>query len=265
VKSYDGTLVPLSLVHRRGLALEGHHPTLLMGYGAYGISIDPPIPLLAPQAWLERGGVLAVAHVRGGGECGEDWHRAGMKLTKPNTWRDFLACAEYLIDRKYTSPQYLGGLGASAGGITIGRAITERPELFAAAISLVGCSNPLRGELSPTGPANIPEFGTATTQTGFEDLYRMDSYHQVRDGVSYPAVVLTTGANDPRVPVWEAGKMAARLRAATAAGKPVLLRVEYEGGHASIGSTKTQRHEEAADIMSFLLWQFGAPGFQPSE
>ena len=264
VRSCDGVLVPLSLAHRRDLKLDGSHPTLLMGYGAYGLTLDPFIPFFDPRAWLERGGVLAVAHVRGGGDCGEDWHRAGMKLTKPNTWRDFLACAEYLIDHKYTSPQRLGGMGTSAGGITIGRAITERPDLFAAAISQVGVSNPVRLEVSLIGPANIPEFGTATIQAGFEDLYMMDSYHHVRDGTRYPPVLLTTGANDPRVESWQPGKMAARLQAATASGKPVLLRVEYEGGH-GFGSTKTQSQEENADIMSFLLWQFGTPGFQPPQ
>jgi prolyl oligopeptidase len=261
VQSYDGVMVPLSIIHRRDIKLDGSNPTLLDGYGAYGTTIDP---YFGPRrlAWLERGGIFAESHVRGGGEYGEDWHKWGMKLTKPNTWRDFIACAEYLIDRKYTSAPKLAGQGASAGGITIGRAFTERPDLFAAAIDEVGVSNTLRSEFSPNGPPNVPEFGSVQTQPGFEDLYRMDAFHHVRDGVHYPAVLLTTGWNDPRVSSWEPGKMAARLQAATAGeGRPILLRVEYAAGH-GMGSTKTQVEEEMADEWSFLLWQFKTPGFE---
>jgi prolyl oligopeptidase len=261
IPSYDGTLVPLSIVHKRGLQLDGSHPALLQGYGAYGITSDPNFD---PKrlAWLERGAVYAVAHVRGGGEYGEDWHRAGMKLTKPNTWRDLIACAEYLIEKKYTSSSRLGISGGSAGGILVGRALTERPDLFAAVISLVGASNTLRAEFSPNGPPNIPEFGSVKSQPGFEDLYTMDSYHHVRDGVNYPAVMLTTGFNDPRVIPWEPAKMTARLQAATSSRRSILLRVDYEAGH-GIGSTKTQNQELLADMYSFLLWQTGDPAFQP--
>ena len=263
VKSWDGVMVPLSIVYKRGLKMDGSNPTLLRGYGAYGLTLDPAFdPKLL--AWLERGGVYAVAHPRGGGVYGEDWHKWGMKLTKPNTWRDFIACAEYLIDHKFTSPAKLAGEGTSAGGITIGRAITERPDLFAAALDRGGDTNALRAEFSPNGPPNIPEFGSVKTQWGFEDLYSMDAYQHVRDGVKYPAVMVTTGFNDPRVASWEPGKMAARLQAATASGKPVLLRVDYEAGH-GFGSTKTQIEDEMADEMSFLLWQFGEPGFQPAK
>jgi prolyl oligopeptidase len=260
VESYDGVMVPLSIIHRRDIKLDGSNPTLLDGYGAYGMTIDP---YFGPRrlAWLEHGGVFAEAHVRGGGEYGEDWHKWGMKLTKPNTWRDFIACAEYLIDRKFTSPPKLAGEGASAGGITIGRAFTERPDLFAAALDEVGVSNPLRSEFSSNGPPNIPEFGSVQTQPGFEDLFTMDALHHVRDGVHYPAVLLTTGWNDPRVSSWEPGKMTARLQAATAGDRPVLLRVDYAAGH-GVGSTKTQVEEEMADEWSFLLWQFKTPGFE---
>ena len=262
VASYDGTMVPLSIIHRRDIKLDGSNPTLLDGYGAYAMTIDP---FFEPRriAWLERGGVFAEAHVRGGGEYGEDWHKWGQKLTKPNTWRDFIACAQYLIDHKYTSPARLAGEGTSAGGITIGRAFTERPDLFAAALDRVGVSNAVRQEFSPNGPPNIPEFGSVETQPGFEDLYAMDAYLHVRDGVKYPAVLVTTGWNDPRVASWEPGKIAARLQAATASGKPVLLRVEYAAGH-GMGSTKSQLEEEMADSWSFLFWQFGVPGFELS-
>jgi prolyl oligopeptidase len=263
VKSWDGVMVPLSIVHKRGLKMDGSNPTLLRSYGAYGITIDPAFdPTLL--AWLEKGGVYAWAHPRGSGVYGEEWHKWGQKLTKPNTWRDTIACAEYLIEHHYTSPAKLAGSGTSAGGITIGRSFTERPDLFAAALDRVGVSNALRSEDTPNGPPNIPEFGTVKTQYGFEDLYVMDAYHHVRDGVHYPAILLTTGWNDPRVASWEPGKMTARLQAATGSDKPILLRVDYEGGH-GMGSTKTQNEDETADEWSFLLWQFGVPGFQPGK
>ncbi|MGB6870338.1 MAG: prolyl oligopeptidase family serine peptidase [Acidobacteriaceae bacterium] len=261
VKSWDGVEVPLSIVYKRGLKMDGENPALLRSYGAYGITIPPNFdPTLL--AWLEKGAVYAWCHPRGSGVYGEDWHKWGQKLTKPNTWRDTIACAEYLIDHKYTSSAKLAGSGTSAGGITIGRTITERPDLYAAALIRVGVSNALRSEDTPNGPPNIPEFGTVKTQYGFEDLYQMDAYHHVRDGVKYPAILLTTGWNDPRVASWEPGKMTARLQAATGSGKPVLLRVDYEAGH-GIGSTKVSNEEDMADEWSFLLWQFGVPGFQP--
>jgi prolyl oligopeptidase len=260
VKSHDGVMVPLSIVHMDDVELDGTNPTLLMGYGAYGISMDPfyDHTLLA---WYERGGILAIAHVRGGGEYGVEWHKAGQKATKPNTWKDFIACAEYLIAEGYTSPRKLAGTGGSAGGILIGRAMTERPDLFAAAIPQVGDMNMLRAENQPSGPANVPEFGTSRIEEDFKALYEMDSYHHVVDGTAYPAVLLTHGMNDPRVAPWQSAKMAARLQAATQGGKPVLLRLEYESGH-GIGSTKSQRIRERADGFAFAMWQFGVPVFQ---
>ena len=260
-KSYDGTLVPLSIVRKKGLKLDGSHPTRLEGYGAYGITLDP---YFDPKtlAWLERGGVYAIAHVRGGGEYGEDWHLAAKGLTKPNTWKDMIACAQYLIDQKYTSSAHLAIEGGSAGGITIGRSITERPDLFAVAIDEVPMSDVVRSEFTPNGPPNISEFGTVKTQDGFKGLYEMSAYAHVKDGTPYPAVMITTGFNDPRVASWQPGKMAARLQAATTSGKPVLLRVDYDAGH-GFGSTKSQHQIQSADIWSFELWQFGAAGFQP--
>jgi len=262
-KSYDGTLIPLSIVYRKGLKLDGSNPTLLEGYGAYGITLDP---FFDPKytAWFERGGIFAVAHIRGGGEYGEDWHLAGKLLTKPNTWRDFIACSEYLISQKYTSTSRLAIEGGSAGGITIGRSITERPDLFAVAIDAVPSSDVVREEFTPNGPPNVPEFGTVKEPDGFKALYAMSPYHHVTDGTKYPAVMVTTGWNDPRVVSWEPGKMAARLQAATSSGKPILLRVDYDAGH-GIGSTKTQKQEELADEWSFAMWQFGLPEFQPAK
>jgi prolyl oligopeptidase len=260
-KSADGTLIPLSIVYKKGIKLDGSHPTLLDGYGAYGMTEDPYFsPVNLP--WLERGGVLAYSHIRGGGEYGEDWHKAGMKLTKQHSIDDFIACARYLIAKGYTSPAHLAGTGASAGGIVVGGALTQHPELFGAMIDEVGVSDALRSELEPNGPPNIPEFGSFTTPEGFNALYAMDAYLHVKDGTRYPAVLLTTGINDPRVASWEPAKMAARLQAATSSGKPILLRVDYDAGH-GIGSTKAQEDELLADEDAFLLWQLGEKGFQP--
>ncbi|HEY6293819.1 MAG TPA: prolyl oligopeptidase family serine peptidase [Terriglobia bacterium] len=264
VRSYDGTLVPLSIIAKKGLKLDGSHPTLLYGYGAYALNMSQyfnPVFL----GWLERGGVQAVAHVRGGGEYGEEWHQGGMKQNKHNTWLDFIACAEYLVQHGYTSPGKLAGEGGSAGGILIARAFTERPDLFAAALDDVGLSDMIRDMFSPDGPLNVPEYGDLKTQDGFKNLYEISAYYYVTDGTHYPAVMLTTGMNDPRVVPWEPGKMAARLQAATASGKPVLLRVDYQGGHGLIGGTRSQLDELVADQWSFLLWQFGVPDFQPQK
>ena len=158
-----------------------------------------------------------------------------------------------------------GREGGSAGGILIGRAITERPDLFAAAIDDVGVSDTLRTEVSANGVPNVPEFGSTTTREGFASLFAMSSYDHVEFKARYPAVLLTTGMNDPRVDSWQMGKMTARLQAATSSGKPVLLRVDYAGGHGGIGSTRKQVQEKTADDWSFLLWQFGVPAFQPKE
>lgn len=262
VRSYDGTLVPLSIVYAKGMKLDGSHPTLLDGYGAYGYSNDAnfePTQL----AWYEKGGVYAVCHVRGGGEYGEEWHLAGKGTTKPNTWRDFIACGQYLVDNRYTAPAHLAGEGVSAGGILIGRAITERPDLFAAAIDKVGMSDTLRSETTQNGETNIPEFGSTKTEEGFKALYAMSAYDHIEERTRYPAVLFETGMNDPRVEPWEMAKMTARLQVATSSQKPVLLRVDFAGGHGDMGGTKMQHQESMADEFSFLLWQLGAPEFQP--
>ena len=259
--SYDGTRVPLSIVHQKAAARDGARPTLLFGYGAYGISYDP---YFSPMyiAWMEHGGVIAVAHVRGGGEYGEDWHKGGEKLTKLNTVFDFLSCAEYLVSAHYTAPRYLAGQGASAGGILIGGAITWRPELFAAAIDLVGMTDTLRFETTSNGPPNTGEIGSVSTEEGFHGLYAMSAYAHVHDGTAYPAVLLHTGANDPRVEPWIIAKMAARLEAASSSGKPILLDVDADAGH-GIGSQREQTRRLWVDQMAFALWQFGDPAFQP--
>lgn len=263
VRSHDGTEVPLSIVYPKDIKLDGSNPTHLYGYGAYGIT-DDPVYIPRFLAWYELGGIRATCHVRGGGAYGEDWHLAGKLATKPNTWKDFIACAEYLIKEGYTSTAKLGIHGGSAGGILIGRAMTERPDLFAVAVPEVGVLNALRSENSANGVPNIPEFGTVKDEKQFAALLEMDALHHVKDGVRYPATLLIHGYNDPRVPVSESLKMAARLQAATASGRPVLLRLDFASGH-GIGSTKTQRQEQYADLWSFMLWQFGDARFQPTK
>jgi prolyl oligopeptidase len=257
----DGTKVPVSIVFRKGMKRDGSAPALLDAYGSYGINSDP---YFAPRfiAFLEQGGVWATAHVRGGGELGREWHDAGRLLTKPNTWGDMIAAGEALIADKWTSATKLAIRGGSAGGITVGRSMTQRPDLFAVVVSQVGVSNNLRAEFSQNGPPNVPEFGSVSTADGFKGLYEMDSYQHVVDGTKYPAVILTTGMTDPRVDPWQAGKMTARLQKATASGKPVLLRIDFEAGH-GIGSTRVQRDEEFGDIFAFILWQTGAAAYQP--
>ncbi len=261
VKSADGALVPLSIVHKKGIKLDGRNPTLLYGYGSYGIT-ESAVFTPTRLAWLDRGGVYAVANVRGSAVYGEDWYRAGFKATKPNTWKDFIACAQWLIDEKYAASAKLGIFGGSAGGILVGRAMTERPDLFAAVVSAVGVMDTIRAETTTNGYSNITEFGTVAKEDEFRALLEMSAYAHVKDATAYPAVLFTHGFNDPRVDVWESAKMAARLLAASSSGNPVLLDVDYEAGH-GIGSTKEQRFREYADIFSFVFWQTGMPGFAP--
>lgn len=261
VRSHDGVMVPLSIIARKGLPRDGRNPTVVYGYGAYGNTEDAGFgPRLL--AFLERGGVYAIAHVRGGGAYGSAWHDAGKGPTKPNTWKDGIAAAEWLVAQGWTSPRHLGIYGGSAGGIFVGRAITERPDLFASAVPMVGVMDSVRKELSANGPANIPEYGTHKTEAGFRALLAMSSYHHVKDGVAYPAVMAGHGVNDIRVDVWQSGKFVARLREATRGGKPVLMRLEYDGGHGS-GGSRAQHHAQLADTWTFFFWQAGVPEFQP--
>lgn len=261
VPSHDGALVPLAILRRKGLALDGSNPTLMVGYGAYGLSFGA---FFDPRsiAWLERGGVLAYANVRGSGAFGDAWHRAGFKATKPNTWKDGLACARYLIDQRFASPGTLGIWGTSAGGIFVGRAVTTAPDLFAAAIFDVGIMDAVRAEASANGITNISEFGSAANPAEFPALLEMSTYHQIRDGTPYPAVMFIHGLNDPRVDVWHSAKAAARLQAASTSGKPILMRLDGQAGH-GIGSTASQSFSKQADIYSFLLWQFSQKPLKP--
>jgi len=249
--SADGTPVPLSIIYKKDLPMNGQNPCLMEGYGSYGLNIDPGFDATR-LALLEKGIVIAYAHPRGGGENGEDWHLAGQKLNKQNTISDFIACAEYLIKQGYTSPEKLAGRGTSAGGITIGGALTQRPDLFTLAICNVGVMDALRMEAGPNGAVNTPEFGSVKDADGFKALYAMDAYQHVKDGTAYPAVLLITGANDPRVDPWQLFKMTARLQAATSSKNPILLRIDYDAGH-GMGSSKTQRDLIEADQAALLL------------
>ena len=257
---HDGALIPLSLIYKKGLKLDGNNAVFIFGYGAYGASMNP---FFSPEflLWTHEGGILAVAHVRGGGEMGDNWHMAGYKKTKPNTWKDLISCAEYLVGKKYTTAGKIAINSTSAGGILIGRAMTERPDLFAVAVPEVGCLNPLRAEFSPNGPINVPEFGSIKNEEECKALIEMDAYLHIRDGQQYPATLITAGMNDPRVIAWQPGKFAARLQAANTSGKPVLLWADYEAGH-GIGDSKTKSFESLADVLGFAFWQTGNPRFQ---
>ena len=254
-KAADGTAIPLSYLTAAG----GAHPRplLLWAYGSYGISQFPGFGSRVNMT-LREGIDYAVCHVRGGGELGEAWRLGGKDANKPNTWRDLIACAEDLIARGYTTKSMLFIGGGSAGGITMGRAMEERPDLFAGVFDLVPAANPLRMEFSTSGPANIPEFGTITTEQGFKNLLAMDSIYHLKPGTEYPPIMITTGLNDPRVSSWEPAKLTATLLA-SGTKNPVLLRVDEDAGH-GIGSTKTQSDELYADILSFIKWRLGQAG-----
>ena len=255
--SHDGVSVPLSIVAKKDTRSR---PTIIVAYGAYGLNQEPRLRA-EWVPWLERGYVMATCHVRGGGEYGQAWYEAGRKLTKPNTWKDLIACAQHLVRTGVTTPQKLGIMGWSAGGITIGRALTERPDLFAAAAPGVGVLDAVRAETEPNGAANINEFGTVAKADEFKALYAMSAYHHVMPGVRYPAVILPHGATDPRVAVWHSSKMAALLQAVSP-DVPVLLNIDFDAGHGR-GSSTAQRLSTFADSIAFMLWQFGEPGFEP--
>ena len=250
----DGTKIPYTLIYRKGLKLDGSAPAWISAYGSYGAAAYTPAFAGRTLALIDAGAIVGYANVRGGGEYGREWHKAGQLANKPNTWRDLIAVCEELCEKKYTSPRHLAIGGRSAGGITVGRAMTERPDLFAAVIDGVGWSNPLRYVVEQDGYGEEPEWGAISDPEGYRDLKLIDSYHAVKDGTPYPAVLLTTGVTDPRVAPFHVAKMTARLQAATSSAKPILLRVDYDAGH-GIGSTRSQQDREAADTYAFLLWQ----------
>jgi prolyl oligopeptidase len=254
--SKDGTRVPLNIIELRGTKLDGTHPALLTGYGGYGISTKPGFLGSFARIWLDQGGIFVRANIRGGGEYGEEWHHAGNLTHKQNVFDDFIACAQYLIDHKYTSPAHLAILGGSNGGLLMGAALTQRPELFRAVVSFVGIYDMLRVELDPNGAFNVTEFGTVKDPDQFKALYAYSPYHHVKDGTAYPAILMLTGENDHRVNPMESRKMIARLQAATSSDRPILLRTTSSAGH-GIGTALDERVEEDADLFSFLFDQLG--------
>ncbi|MGE8536619.1 MAG: prolyl oligopeptidase family serine peptidase [Chryseobacterium sp.] len=259
VKGRDGVEIPLSLIYNKNIKRNGKNPVLIDSYGAYGYSRTPFFARIY-LLWVNQGGVMAIAHVRGGGEKGEKWRLGGFKETKPNSWRDLIDCTEYLINEKYTSKNKVAIWGASAGGITAGRALTERPDLFKAAILEVPTTNPLRDVLAIG--SNTDEYGTLKDPKEFKALLEMDAYYHIKKGVKYPATFITGGINDPRVLAWEPVKFAAKLMANDVSKNPLLLQIDYEGGHGN-NTAAAHGHANLSDIFAFAFWQLGHPDYQP--
>jgi prolyl oligopeptidase len=253
--SRDGTPVTMFLVHRRGLVRDGRNPVYLTGYGGFNIPMTPAFSR-SLLAWLEQGGLLAVANLRGGGEYGEAWHQAGMLGRKQNTFDDFIGAAEYLVAERYTEPSRLAIAGGSNGGLLMGAMLTQRPELFRAVVIQVPLLDMLRYERFLIARLWIPEYGSAADPEQFRWLRAYSPYHRVRDGTPYPAVLLATAESDTRVDPMHARKMTARLQAATSSDRPVLLRLEPRAGHGA-GKPVSKVLEELVDTWSFIVAELG--------
>ncbi len=253
--SPDGTKVPLNLLKKKGLALDGSHPVLLTGYGGYSVNRVPRVRAMN-RLWLDLGGVFAEANLRGGGEFGEEWHAAGKLTKKQNVFDDFAACAKWLVDQKFTTKDRLAIMGGSNGGLLMGASLVQHPEMFRAVIAMVGIYDMLRVELTPNGAFNVPEYGTVKDPDQFRALYKYSPYHNVVDGTKYPSVLFLTGANDPRVDPFHSRKMVARLQAASTSDRPILLRTSASTGH-GMGTPLAAEIEENADIYAFLANELG--------
>jgi prolyl oligopeptidase len=258
--SKDGTKVPVNIIRRSDIILNGSNPVLLTGYGGYGINRTPRFSALR-RIWIDLGGVFAEANLRGGGEFGEKWHKEGMLTKKQNVFDDFAAVMQHMIDAGYTSPEKLAIVGGSNGGLLMGAMITQHPELCRAVVSFVGIYDMLRVELSPNGQFNIPEFGTVKNPEQFQALYAYSPYHNVKDGTEYPSVLFLTGANDPRVDPMHSRKMTARLQAAIFSGQPVLLRTTSDTGH-GLATPLSEQIEQSVHYYAFLLHELGL-GYTP--
>jgi prolyl oligopeptidase len=248
----DGTKIPINLIMIEGTIRDGTAPLLLYGYGSYGSSMTPRFSATR-RIWIEQGGIYAVANIRGGGEFGDEWHRAANLERKKVSMDDFAACARFLVAEGYTSPDRLAIQGGSAGGLLVYGTMAHYPDHMAAVVSRVGISDALRTELSPNGEYNITEFGTVKNEVQFHGMHAASPYHQIRDGVAYPAVLSLTGMNDPRVEPWQTFKMTARLQA-TGSSKPVLMRVSMQTGHGR-GTSLSERDAQLVDEYSFLFRQ----------
>jgi len=253
--SRDGTQVPMSIIRRKGTRLDGRNPTMLVGYGGYGFSMVPYFAAIR-RVWLDQGGVYAIANLRGGGEYGEEWHLAGNLTRKQNVFDDFIACARWLIDHGYTNATRLSALGASNGGLLMGAALTQHPELFRAIVSYSGDYDMLRFELSPNGAFNVTEFGSVKDPEQFRAIHAYSPYHHVVDGTRYPAVLLSAGENDGRVDPANSRKMAARLQEATTSGLPILLWTSPSAGH-GFGTALDEEIADLTDRFAFLFAELG--------
>ena len=250
VTSKDGAQVPMTLIYKKGLKRDGNAPTILYGYGGYGVNITPGFYDLR-RLLVERGGVWAIANIRGGGEFGEDWHLAGNLTKTQNVFDDFAACAQALVKLKITRPARLALMGGSNGGLLMGATLTQQPKLAAAVVSYVGIYDMLRVELSPNGAFNVTEFGTVKDPAQFAALYAYSPYHHVKDKTQYPAILMLTGANDPRVDPMNSRKMVARLQA-SGTKKPVFLRTNLNAGH-GIGTSLSDQIDEDTHVYAFLF------------
>jgi prolyl oligopeptidase len=251
--SKDGTQIPVNIIRRKGITLDGSHPVLLTAYGGFGSSNSPGFSSLN-RIWIEQGGVYAVANIRGGGEFGEEWHRGGMLTNKQNCFDDFVAAMQYMIDQKYTTREKMAIIGGSNGGLLMGAILTQFPDMFKATVAMVGLYDMIRSELTPNGSFNIPEYGTVEDEDQFRALYAYSPYHNVKDETAYPAVLFMTGANDPRVDPMHSRKMTARLQEATTSVAPILLRTSAGTGH-GYGTPLAERIKEDVHKFSFLFQQ----------
>jgi prolyl oligopeptidase len=253
--SKDGAKIPMNILLRKKTKLDGESPLLLYGYGGYGVNLAPDFSA-GRSLWLDHGGIYVEANLRGGGEFGADWHMAGSLTNKQNVFDDFAACAQYLIDKKYTRPSRLAVEGASNGGLLMGAFLTQHPGLARAVVSEVGIYDSLRTELEPNGAFNVTEFGTVQDPDQFKALYAYSPYHHVVDGTRYPSVLLMTGDNDGRVNPYNSRKMAARLQASNRSPfpSPVYLRTSAAAGH-GIGTALDERIAQEADAWAFLFDQ----------
>ncbi|ADO72691.1 Peptidase, S9A (Prolyl oligopeptidase) family [Stigmatella aurantiaca DW4/3-1] len=252
--SKDGTRIPLTILKPQGVKLNGNNPTLLTGYGGFNVPTTPGFNK-ASIAWLEQGGIIAIANLRGGSEFGEEWHANGALTKKQNVFDDFYACAKLLVEKKYTQPKKLGIQGGSNGGLLMGAELIQHPEMFGAVVARVGIYDMLRSERTPNGQFNSTEFGSVKDPEQFKALYAYSPYHHVEEGKKYPPVLFTAGANDPRVDPFHSRKMVARLQAATDNKSRILLRTAG-GGHGG-GTPLSERIEEMTDVYAFLFNELG--------
>ncbi len=253
--SKDGTKVPMFITHKKGLQLDGNNPVLLYGYGGFNISITPTFSV-SRVTWMEMGGVLAVANIRGGGEYGERWHKAGTKQNKQNVFDDFIAAAEWLIANKYTSPKKLAIQGRSNGGLLVGACMTQRPDLFGACLPGVGVMDMLRFQKFTAGRFWTDDYGSADVAEEFPALLKYSPYHNIKGGVQYPATLITTADTDDRVVPGHSFKFAAQLQASQSGVAPTLIRIETSAGHGA-GKPTAKIIEESSDELAFLVKTLG--------